>query len=126
MNGVYLTKGYNMDHLAFFSQSLDVYKHFEEPVLCHEDMLYIFVWKEGVLNPIAFLGIHENGFIRYLFVLKEYRRLGIGKILLDECKKTYQSITLCCKVSLLDFYQKQDFFIIKNYKKYIKLKHERI
>ncbi|WP_265458353.1 GNAT family N-acetyltransferase [Enterococcus sp. HY326] len=63
---------------------------------------------------VGFLGLQEN-YIAGLFVLKEFRRLGIGQSLLDYAKTQHSQLNLSVYQKNTDarqFYQKNGFKLI--------------
>lgn len=125
MNGIYLTNGFNLDNIKHFSVSKDVFAHFKEPVLFYEDMEYVFMFSIDKIEPIGFYGIHKNGLLRYLYIEPFYRGKGFSWLMLKNIFSKYENISLTCKSSLIPFYVKHGFYVIKNYKQYAKLRYEK-
>lgn len=67
---------------------------------------------EGIIK--GFIGLMDEGYIAGLFVSRKYRNQGIGKCLLDRCKKEYNSLRLHVyekNISAINFYKKSGFEI---------------
>ena len=72
----------------------------------------IFVYENNG-KILGFIGI-DNGFIQGIFVSKTSRSKGIGKKLIDYCKKKYDTLTLSVykkNERAINFYKKQSFQI---------------
>ena len=68
----------------------------------------IFVYENNG-KILGFIGI-DNGFIQGIFVSKTSRSKGIGKKLIDYCKKKYDTLTLSVykkNERAINFYKKQ-------------------
>jgi putative acetyltransferase len=74
-----------------------------------------FVYEED--NELkAFISIINNSFIGALFVSEEYQGKGIGKKLLNYCKKLYSSLELCVyldNIHAVNFYKTCGFTIVR-------------
>lgn len=66
-------------------------------------------------NVKGFIGIRD-GYIAGIFVKKDSRALGIGKMLIDEVKRSYDSLELDVylkNTQAIKFYMREDFIILK-------------
>lgn len=67
----------------------------------------------------GFVGLDDWGSIAGLFVAKPFRSLGIGRLLINECKRRYSKLVLNVFVKnkkAVLFYQKQKFSVQKKIK----------
>lgn len=81
--------------------------------------------KSGILNAevyvyekenriLGFVGIIE-GYIAGIFVKNEMQNNGIGRLLLNECKKRYKELTLNVyekNEKAINFYKRENFYIV--------------
>ncbi|MGX7150571.1 GNAT family N-acetyltransferase [Enterococcus ureasiticus] len=92
----FIPESYWKDNLAFVREQLpqaDLYTYSENNKI------------------IAFLGMNEN-YIAGIFVLSNYRSKGIGQKLLNEAKRTHDTLSLSVYVrnqNAVKFYKKQGF-----------------
>ncbi|EJO5347091.1 N-acetyltransferase [Clostridium botulinum] len=73
----------------------------------------IFIYKEDNMIK-GFISIIDNSFIGALFVLQEYQGQGIGKKLLNHCKKLYSTLELAVyteNIPSVNFYKHSSFTI---------------
>lgn len=85
-------------------------------------ILYV-AYKEDIIIGCAY--ITNTGYLRDLFVKKEYQKQGIGSLLLKKIildTKENESITLSTHPSLAEFYKKNNFIIIEEGENKIKMK----
>lgn len=71
--------------------------------------IYVYIEENEVQ---AFIGLSNDSYIAGLFVAKEYQRMGIGKMLLDQCKEEKESLSLHVykkNESAVSFYISQNF-----------------
>lgn len=99
-------KAHNFIPQAFWHQAFE-----EVKAALPEAQLYVYRHQGEVLG---FVGVQNNGYIAGLFVKEAYQSKGIGKALLNECKKAYNLLTLdvfCQNTRAISFYEKNGFVI---------------
>lgn len=95
----YIDEGYWMSNFQYVKNALS-----SAHVMVYEE--------EGIIK--GFIGLMDEGYIAGLFVSSKYQNQGIGKCLLDRCKKEYNSLRLHVyekNISAINLYKKNGFEI---------------
>lgn len=113
--------------VGLFALSRDVYKDLGEPILFDEGDRFFVHEENGVIN--GFAAMSEKGFLKYFYILPEYRGNGVFSKIFSTVEdwavsQGIKTIKAVSTIAGLEIYQKKGFVITHSYTNYHKIEKQ--